>query len=392
MATRESREKSGTKKSKVGTALKFIALLVLGGLVGWGSDPLLGLFGITFGEASVSPWVLIPSLVLSLIFVLAFHEAGHVVGGKLVGFRFLIFIAGPFKLYSTEGGIRLGLNRSLMLAGGLGGTVPTDSRDLTRRTTVYVAGGPVASLLLTVATFGLLFAAPPSVGIILSTIAVASLLIGVVTLMPNRMGGFVSDGARIKMLLTGGPEAERWCAIGALSGASMAGVRPRDWDKEMIRRSLSPADGSLDDAGASSTAHYHALDLGRVDEAGALLERALAAENVPEMMRSQVLLEAAFFHAYFRHDADKARALFSKAKPGKVMDKSLPLRAQAAILLAGGDTEGAREKARESLKMLGGSFNAGTAKLEREWLEEMLEAGRTSSVSESRVDRGSRKQ
>lgn len=372
MTNRERKAKSKAKKSKLGTTLKLTALLVLGGLVGWGSGPLLGLFGVGFSEASVSPWVLIPSLLLSLIFALAFHEAGHMVSGKLVGFRFMLFIVGPFKLYSTESGVRLGLNRSLAVAGGLGGAVPTDSRNLTRRMAVYVAGGPTASLLLAATTLGLLFITPLSIGTVLSTVTVASFFIGVVTLIPSRIGGLVSDGARINMLLTGGPEAERWCAIAALGGASMAGERPRDWDKEMIRKSLSPADGSLDDAGASSAAYYRALDLGEVGEAEALLARALAAEDVPEMMRSHVLLEAAFFHAHFRNDADEARALFSEAKPGKVVEKSLPVRVEAAVLLAEGNAERAKEKAREGLEALGGSMGAGTAKLEREWLEAIL--------------------
>lgn len=386
MTNVQRRTKSEAKGDKSATALRLVALLVLGGLVGWGSGSLLRLSGVTSGEASLSPWLLIPGLVLSLLFVLAFHEAGHVVGGKLVGFRFVLFIAGPFKLHSTEGGVRLGLNRSLAMAGGLGGAVPTDSRNLTRRMAVYVAGGPSASLLLALAAFGLLSLAPPSVELLPSTVAAASFFVGVVTLIPNRTGGFVSDGARIRMLLRGGPEAERWCAIAALSGMSMAGVRPRDWDGEMIGKSLSPADGSFDDAGASSLAHCHALDRGEVDEAEALLERALAAENVPEVLRSQILLEAAFLRAHLRDDPDGARALLAEAKPRKVMEKSLPLRAEAAISLAEGDVEGAGAKAREGLEALRASLDAGAAKLKREWLEGFLE-GRERAVCLREPDR-----
>lgn len=375
MATNESKEKNVTKKSRFGTALKLITLLVLGGLVGWGLDPILGSLGLDLGGANASPWVVIPGLIVSFFFVLAFHEAGHVVGGKLVGFRFTLFVVGPFKLYSTPGGVRLGLNRSLMLAGGLGGATPTDSRNLTHRMTAYVAGGPVASLLLAVAAFGLFFIAPPSIGIILALAAVTSLGIGVVTLIPNKTGGLVSDGARLLMLRRNGPEAERWCALAALSGASMLGKRPRDWDEEMVRKSLAHPDSTFDDAGASSTAYYHALDLGRIDEAETLLERALSAENLPEMMRSQTLLENAFFQASFRQDTEKARSLFSKAQPGKVLEKHLPVRAEAAILFAEGEGEKAKQKAHKSLEALDRSFSAGTAKLEKEWLEDLVEAG-----------------
>ena len=247
MTTNKNKGNSG-KKSKFGTALTFAALFIVGGLVGLGIDSILGFLGIDFGEANVNPWVLIPSL-LSLIFVLAFHETGHVLAGKLVGFRFTLFIVGPFKVHSTESGIHFGLNRSLMLAGGLGGAAPTDSRNLPSRTMAYVAGGPAASLLLAISALGLLYVVPTSIGIVLSIIAMSSFFIGIVTLIPTRMGGLVSDGARLLMLRRSGPEAERWCAIAAVGGASMAGKRPRDWDEEMIRRSLLSPDGSLDAAG-----------------------------------------------------------------------------------------------------------------------------------------------
>ena len=93
------------------------------------------------------------------------------------------------------------------------------------------------------------------------------------------------------------------------------------------------------------------------------------------MVRSQVLLEAAFFQAQFRHNTKEARDLFSKAQPSKALEKHLPARAESAILLAEGNIVEARKKARESLGALGGSFSAGTAKLEREWLEGIVEAG-----------------
>ncbi len=366
MTKDENPIKSRTKKSKFSTTLIFVALFVLGGLVGVGLGPILGFLGLDLGEADASPWVVIPGLIASIFFVLAFHELGHIIGGKLVGFRFTLFIVGPLKLYSTRDGVKLGLNRSLMLAGGLDGAAPTDSQNLVRRTMALVAGGPVASLLLAVSAFGLLFVVPPSIRVILSIVAVASLGIGVVTLIPNRIGGLVSNGAQLKMLSKGGTEAVRWCALGALGGASMAGERPRDWDEKMIQSSLSHRDNSFDDAGASSTAHYHALDLGRKDEAEALLGRALSADAIPEVMRSQVLFEAAFFQAYFRHDAGEAQSLLSETQPEKVLEKHLPLRAEAAILLAEGENEGAKEKARKSLEALDGSFSPGTVKLEKE--------------------------
>lgn len=370
-------EKSAFTFSKFLNVVKFVAIFAVAFVFGTSLDSIMAFFGVSFDGASASVWILIPTVILSFFFVLAFHEAGHILGGKLVGFRFMLFVVGPVKIYSTENGVRLAMNRSLAMAGGLGGAAPADSRNLTRRMMAYVAGGPVASFILAVASIGAAVVSPPSVGTVFGVMFTMSLFIGIATLIPNKFGGFTSDGARLLMLRRGGPEAERWAAISALAGASMAGVRPRDLDEDMIEKSLSPTDGSLDEAGARSTAHYHALDLGKVDDAESLLEPALAAENVPAMIRSQILLDAAFFRAHFRRDPDEARAFLATAKPDKALDKSLPLRVESAILLAEGDKDGAKKKATESLDALGKSLVAGTAKLEREWLEEILEASET---------------
>lgn len=354
---------------------KFAAIVAVALLFGTSLDSIMALFGVSFDAARASAWVLIPAIALSFFFVLSFHEAGHILGGKLVGFRFLLFVVGPVKLYAAEGGVRFGINRSLAMAGGLGGAAPTDSRNLRRRMMLYVAGGPVASLVLAALSFGVALVASPSVGLVFGITSLTSLFVGVVTLVPSKFGGFVSDGSRLLMLLRGGPEAERWAALSALGGASMAGVRPRDFDGELVERSLSPSDGSLDEAGARSTAHYRALDLGDPEKGEDILRPALDIQDVPEMLRSQLLLEAAFLRARFLGDPEEARKLFSTAKTNKVLDRSLPLRVEAAISLAEGDSEEARKKAKQSLDELGDSLSAGTAKLEREWLEEIL-AGR----------------
>lgn len=373
-------KKSPSTFSKVSNVVKFAAIIAVAFVFGTSLDAIMAFFGVSFDGANVSPWLLIPSVIFAILFVLSFHEAGHILGGKLVGFRFMLFIVGPVKLYSSENGIQLGLNRSLAMAGGLGGATPTDYRNLLRRMMVYVAGGPVASFILAVVSIGAAVISPPSLGLVFGVMFIMSLFIGVATLVPNKFGGFTSDGARLLILRRGGEEAERWAAISALAGASMAGVRPRNLDGAMIEKSLSPADGSLDEAGARSTAHYHALDLEKVEEAQSLLEAALEIENLPAMIRSQILLEAAFLHTHFRKNPEKARGFLAGSKPDKALDKSLPLRVEAAILFAEGDEDGAKEKATESLGALGKSLVAGTAKLEREWLEEILEASNTKKL------------
>lgn len=262
------------------------------------------------------------------------------------------------------------------MAGGLAGTAPTDSANLRRRMALMTAGGPVMSFLVAVAAYFGTFVVGGFFGVLLLAVAVMSALIGTVTILPMRNGGFMSDGARLVMLYRGGAEAERWCALAALGGASTFGERPREWDETLIEKSLASPDGSLDDAGASLSAAHHALDLGETDRAKSLLGRAIEATDVPGFLRSQALLENAFFRAYFEGDAEASRKLFAEVQPGSTFEKHLDLRVESAVLLVEGRVDEAREKARLALRELSGSMSPGTARLEREWLEEM-ESGKS---------------
>src|SRR5438477_457991 len=64
--------------------------------------------------------------------------------------------------------------------------------------------------------------------------AITSLLSFGANVLPFRSGGALSDGARMKMLLFNKQQAERYCSIVALVGASKRGQRPRDWDATWI--------------------------------------------------------------------------------------------------------------------------------------------------------------
>lgn len=72
---------------------------LLGGSVIGGAAVLAGfaLGGETVETVATRPrarWVL-PGVIAALVGVLAWHELGHVVGGAVVGFRFVLFVAGP---------------------------------------------------------------------------------------------------------------------------------------------------------------------------------------------------------------------------------------------------------------------------------------------------------
>jgi hypothetical protein len=106
-------------------------------------------------EGSLTAWDLFALPVLILI-VLATHEIGHLLGGLSQGMRFLLLIVGPFGWHASVSGTRFEWNTNLALMGGIAAAVPTKvGADLRRQLLVLIAGGPAASLLLTVLAVGI---------------------------------------------------------------------------------------------------------------------------------------------------------------------------------------------------------------------------------------------
>jgi hypothetical protein len=136
---------------------------------------------------------------------------------------------------------------------GMAGTLPTDNRDLSRRMTVALAGGPVASLLVATLFLALHFSLDyhrlrlselplleQFTSALLMLCGLFSLAILLITALPIRVGSLPTDGAKLLMLRRGGVAAERHCATAALVGLAMEGLRPRDWLHEIL---TSPAAG-----------------------------------------------------------------------------------------------------------------------------------------------------
>src|SRR5690606_38652770 len=181
----------------------------------------MGRLGDGFG-----PIIVLGLTVLVYMLCIGVHEAGHIAAGVLVGYRPLLFIAGPLRIERVGETIRFGLNRSIGLAGGIAVCAPVGLHDLRRRTLVMSAGGPLASLLLGAQSLAVLMAMQPVLArdgflpaallVVLLVLGIGSLAIGVVTLLPMRAGGFYSDGARILRLLRESDDTQGEVALIAL--------------------------------------------------------------------------------------------------------------------------------------------------------------------------------
>ena len=105
-----------------------------------------------------------------------------------------------------------------------------------------VAGGPIASLVSGTLFLLLYYFLRPANGnlgvghLLLQILSLTSLTIALATLWPSETSGFKSDGRRLLELWRNDPAALNTNLIALLSANSMTGIRPRDWDDELIKQ------------------------------------------------------------------------------------------------------------------------------------------------------------
>jgi hypothetical protein len=137
----------------------------------------------------------------------------------------------------------------------------------------------------------------------------------------------------------------------ALEGLSQSGIRPRDWDPDLLRLAAQ-VDRPPAYALAARTALLRwAMDRG--DE-GAARERVREIQalygKVPRWLRGDPAAETAFWLA--RVDGNFSAAQFLSDAQSALVEPHVRLRAEAAVRLSAHDTRGARdsvEKARSAL-------------------------------------------
>ena len=144
------------------------------------------------------------------LLVVAIHEAGHVIAGRLAGMRYWWLQVGPVLIARNRSGTRIRLQRFSLAWGGICASFQP-GLDIDRAISVYrwvCAGGPLLNLLSGVAASMVIGPLHP--------FSTFSIVIGIATLLPF---GTNVDGARLRVLLGGGAAA-RECA--ALLGVASA--------------------------------------------------------------------------------------------------------------------------------------------------------------------------
>ena len=211
--------------------LGFLLMLGGGAFLGWaGTKFLIGERapdGVPLLPEGYGIWLLL-CIPLLYILVVGIHELGHVAAGRWQRFQFYGLTVGPLAWKPDNNGkTRFHWNKSLNLAGGVAVMLPKGAEGLRRRFMWFAAGGPLASLLLAAAAYGLsqLLAPPNFLYFLFLVLCFFSLAIFVATILPFRAGGFASDGMRILTFARNGPTAAADLA-GLQAAAHLRSGRP----------------------------------------------------------------------------------------------------------------------------------------------------------------------
>ena len=290
------------------------------------------------GEAgNISLFVV--STVLIAFAAVAIHELGHILAGLAVGFRFNTLRIGPLQF---DRPFRISRYRGPgAWTGGGASLFPGNTTHLALPAVVMIVAGPLANILTGTAVLLM----PASKGYFSLVFISCSIIGGVVELLiPFRTPFLVSDASRIWMLIHNRKHGERWLALLKLGAELNEGKMPESLSPSFLSQAVAVRDLSPDTVTAYAFAYSAAFHQHKDAEAAQALETCLQFSGcVATAIREALMSDAAVFQARQRKRIDLAEQWLA-SMPQTTERPGLRQRAQAAILEAQGDNQGALKK------------------------------------------------
>ncbi len=251
--------------------------------------------------------LLLPALAVGS--VLAVHWAGHLAAAWLAGFEVTGIKIGRLVLRDR-------LDSTDVLSLGSIIARPRCAERLNLRLAGITMGGPLANLAVPLVLEGVLrlgqsygmamyFLVPAGIHLF----AALSFLAGIAALLPEiDSSGNFSDGTRLLMLLRNDPRGQRLLAMLELQLRLRSSPLQAEWGNDLLGPIVAQQDESFDTVAANWLAYLWASAHQDVGQAAKFLETALAVSGAsPGHLRDRLYLEAAVFHAWFRHNHVKAK-------------------------------------------------------------------------------------
>lgn len=287
---------------------KILLLLISGGIIGYFIAGFIPKGSLVEGHISIPTLGKIGLVFLCFLimfFVILWHELGHIFGGLLVGDKFGFLAVGPLWVEKENDGLKWRLNKDLGTFGGLAFVIPQKNQlSFKVKRSMMVGGGPIASLILALGTFGI--ATFPAVGayldLLLKICAFFSLFIFIVTIIPMKTGGFMSDGMQLLKIFQGDQAAKQYQEVNQIMAQNYQGLLPKDWD--IVNLDFIKDAQNLNLAMAGTVfAYYHYLDKAQIDKAATAINFLVAhIDHYPKAFQGDLWIEICLFKIYFEKD------------------------------------------------------------------------------------------
>lgn len=260
--------------------------------------------------------VLIVNILLIIVFYvinrmiyIIVHELGHLIFGLCAGFRPYSFSIGPIILRKG------GLGFSLKSQYGSCVMYPVNMRNFYRKDFWYLFGGSLFSLLG--AGAGALFLFYPALGLNQASYLFLSLWFLVFTygffreVLPYADRVSESDGAKMLGILRKSPDMQMNLKLFSIQCELIAGVRPKDFQKEMLFDTPVLPDNSTPRLLMENYRYLYYVDRGEIESAVKSMDFIETYAKEAEPCYYAALMSDVYFTTlYYKRDLEKADRLF----------------------------------------------------------------------------------
>lgn len=310
----------------------------------------------------VCGWICLIALVGMAYFVLliAFHEFGHFVAGKLVGYDLVTFRVIRYQIWKA--GKRWRFMASPRGSDvGLAEMIPKHIRNLRIRHALFVLGGPFVSLVIflwgalafaKVGGFGdwrLLDAHQETVARWIFLVWIFSAgPAGLIFTRTVSKEGHASDGLQLYNLWKNSAGWEHAIIASTVISAWTHLQRPSRWNREAVDYLVNLATDDASLARCHLIAFYYYLDSGDAEVAVSHIFKSAdyatsAGDELDARSRRMIYPEAAYVAAHLLKDSERAQKLLENIERPEKIEYTEYFRAEAAILWEEGKHEEARE-------------------------------------------------
>jgi hypothetical protein len=305
------------------------------------------------------------------------HHLARILVAELVGLKLIAFACGPFAIRRIRNRTRLTWNNRETMITGTTVFAPKTLDGLRWRCVWLIASGPASMILVGFIFLMIVLAIDPTRASIdtlfLSAIAFIGIAGGVRLLLPLALRRSASYGVLLWDAVRGRPTSEVLFLVTALIHDGQQGIRPRDWSSNMLELALRLTENTdlAERVTVCLLEFYRLADLHEMQLAARYLDEAVAkAKPKSGTLFTWVMLEKAFYEAWFKRDESNARAAFEQVHDWSRVPHHAWLRVSAAMALLEGKPEECQRQAREALNIV--QSLPVVHQLAVDWLEELL--------------------